>query len=194
MPSQTLVVANTASHDGYGATAIGLQSNTTVMDSGLVGSWQCWIWAMFQTTAEIQQGSSISVATWRIMGARDDSDTTWAMDVHVEKVANATAPTNFTNLSGKTLTTAKTSLLNDAITQNVYKDIDIASALQELVDAHTIASGSYILVVGKYAASTVDRRFYQRDNGTSTDPELNIDYSDPPAGGTSKSLTLLGVG
>lgn len=196
MTTQNLTVNATSANDGYGATAIGLQDNATVMDSGLVsGSWQCWIWARFQTSAAIAQNSNVTTANFQMKATATDSSTTWAAEIVVEKIANAPAvSTSFSNLSSRTFTTAKTTISNDATTANTFKTWDISGAIQELVNTYGIASGDWILVAVRYATSTTSRRFYQSDNGSGDAAKLDLTYTSPPIQITASAAAVFTTG
>lgn len=196
MTTQNMLIPNVSANDGFAGSAIGLQDNAANNISGLyAGSFPCWVWMRFEITDDIAIGSTIDSLILRVDAAETDSGTTWETDIVLNKVAAADNPTTYADLIAKAYT-AGTRFTNTSITSGTYVDFDITAEGQELIDDTAIATGDYVLVAMKFVTgTTADRTLYSRDNGTSTDPELNWTYSDPPAGGSGpRKMTLLGVG
>lgn len=195
MTTQNMLVPNLAANDGWAASAVGLQDNGIYNISGkYAGAYDSWVWMRFEITANIAQGSTVSSLILRVACAEDDSSSTWETDICLNEVAAAANPTSYGDLIGKAYTTG-TRFTNTAIANGVYEEFDITAEGQELVNTTALTAGDYVLVAMKFVTGTnQDRTFISRDNGTSTDPELNWTYSSSiqaavPAG----TISLTGV-
>lgn len=189
MTTQNMLIPNVAANDAWAGSAIGIQDNGIFNISGkYAGSFDTWIYMRFEITADITISSSISSLILRVQAAETDSSSTWKTDICLNKVAAATNPSSYADLIAKAYT-AGTRFTNTALTSGTYVDFDITAEGQELVNAYGLTTGDYVLAAMKFVTGTnQDRTFYSRDNGTSTDPELNWTYTAPTGGIPNKLI------
>jgi hypothetical protein len=196
MAVQNLTVAANAD-DGY---AVGSVLNTTYATpfeggAGGAGVPLRTFWR-FITSAAIAQNSVINSAILsKYFVSVTGSYTGYKIRYKAHLTDNSAQPSGGAETLARTATTAYLEVNEPAgYTSGVEYEFDLTAVLQELVNAGTIASGSAITIFGDNAGTSgTYTQWNSYPSGTKI-PTLDIDYSDPPAGGTSKSLTLLGVG
>lgn len=113
---------------------------------------------------------------------------TLALRFCLEDADNPAFPTSAADANGRTLTTAYAdySAARPASGTGSYDWPDFAASVQEVVDRSGWASGNYMNVFSKdngSSAGTATRYYSVDQTGTSQDPYITINYTDPPAAG-----------
>jgi hypothetical protein len=130
----------------------------------------------------IAQGATINTAVVEFTAEENESGTSGTMDIYCEDVDDSsTFTTASNNISGRTLTTAKTSWTNAPTWAggNTYDSADFTSAVQEVVNRAGWASGQDLSVIFVPITSTNDRDAESYDENPSDAPKLKINYSAP---------------
>ena len=157
------------------------------------------VWARFLTTG-IAQGSTISATTCTLntdATVRDDYDA----DIYFENVDSAaaisdTASRHFVNGGSVAFTTGVAWVQLGTGTGDFVVSASLVSDLQEVVDRAGFNTSSNIAIgfLGDTAPDNRDGEVEQYDSVTSEAARLDVTYTAPIAGGTTRNyLTTLGV-
>ena len=131
--------------------------------------------------ANIASGSTINSADYTVDVRLANGDDP-ILNAYVEASGTPAAPGASANdISNRTLTTATTSVNETDVGTGAYV-IDITSALQEVADSFTITEIAVILV-GNSGCNFIIRM----PADSSDQPTLDVDYTEPAAGGGKRS-------
>ena len=150
--------------------------------------------------ATIAKGSTISSAKIQFTADEDRSGTTANLNIYLNNVDNAVAPTTFSGFTGLALTSA---VAWNSISAWTYLEAaaaeltpDFSTLVQAVVGRAGWVSGNALMVVIHDNSSSTDARrsAYQRSaSNTSYLPALSITYTEPSSS-TPHRLLLLGAG
>lgn len=189
---------------GRNVTTSGLIStNRALLGPGSHGSNDEWTVAMRFTGVTIPQGATINSATLQMRGYSDYSapgGRTIKFWVSAQAADNAGALSSTAgdlNTTARPRTTAALAWNQPNVTFNVWNTADVTSIVQEIVNRAGWASGNAIVIIVDTHEDTTTNEWQEYssyDNGSTSAPKLDIDYSTGGGGGPVKKLALLGVG
>jgi type IV pilus assembly protein PilY1 len=142
-----------------------------------------WVGMRFDNIT-IAQGATINTAVVEFTAQENASGTSGEMEIYCEDVDDATTFTSgASDISNRTLTTANASWENAETWSNgnTYDSADFTSAVQEVVNRASWASGNAINVIFKPITSTNDRDADSYDGSAGDAPTIKINYSAPLA-------------
>ena len=149
-----------------------------------------WIGYRFQGVT-IPNASTINTATlsyYVTSTTRDDNE----QDVYGEDVDDAaTFSTAASNISSRTLTTAKTTVSADSVGVGFYA-VDVTAVIQEIINRAGWVSGNDLALLMD-ALTGVNLAPDTYDNSPTNAAKLDIDYT-ASGGGLTPRTTLLGAG
>ena len=134
-------------------------------------------------TVDIAKDTVITSATLKVRASGNSSGTTVKLKIGCEAADNPSAPTNWTQLNSRTLTTAYTLNNNVAAwTAGTEYTFDITTAVQEILNRAGWASGYTLAVMVNDNGSSVDtnRGFAASEHATYAAAILSIDYASSP--------------
>jgi hypothetical protein len=143
-----------------------------------------WIGLRFQNVT-IPDTATITSAVVRLTAEDSDSGTAGEMNIYMQKAAN---PGTFTNsdddISDRSRTTAFTTWTNPPswVNNAAYDTPDITSAVQEVINQATWASGNAMVVIFELVDEDNDRDAHSYNGSASKAPQLLINYTVPSAG------------
>ena len=146
----------------------------------------------------VPQGATINQAylEWRSSGGT--SNTTCNVIVKAADEDDAAAPTDYTDATTRTRTTAAGtwSAVEAFVSFNWHNSVDLSAVIQEIVDRGGWVSGNHILLFVDENSSSANayRDSISYDDDPASAPKLFVDYTE--GGGATKihRLMLLGVG
>ena len=178
---------NQSSDDALENASGGVTINGTSMTFNNSGF---WIGYRFQNVT-IPNASTINTATlsyYVTSTARDDNE----QDVYGEDVDDAaTFSTAANNISGRTLTTAKTNVTANSVGVGFYA-VDVTAVVQEIINRAGWVSGNDLALIMD-ALTGVNLSPDTYDNSPTNAAKLDIDYT-ASGGGLTPRTTLLGAG
>ena len=101
----------------------------------------------------------------------------------------ATFAASANNVSGRTPTTATATWTATDIGTGIKTSADFAAVVQEVINRGGWASGNDINIILKGRTAAADFRFSASD-GANPEAEINIDYTEPAAGGGQPPRTM----
>ena len=133
----------------------------------------------------VPNAATVNTATLQIYIASTSNDNVY-LDAYGEDVDDAaTFTTSAANISGRTLTTAKTPIGSSNVGAGWYS-INVTSAVQEIINRAGWASGNDLAIILD-ALTSVDVQLRTWDHDTALAAKLDIDYT-AAAGATTKSV------
>ena len=123
----------------------------------------------------VPNAATVNTATLQIYIASTSNDNVY-LDAYGEDVDDAaTFTTSAANISGRTLTTAKTTIGSSNVGAGWYS-INVTSAVQEIINRAGWASGNALAIILD-ALTSVDVQLRTWDHDTSLAAKLVIDYT-----------------
>lgn len=182
------ISANGNDFNHSGGTISNPWSSTVLLIGNSGGSWDG---LLHFTGVSVPQGTTITSALLKIGGAAGVGGVgSPAVIIHAEDADNPTLPSGGGDLTGRTLTSGVA--FTPSLTSGTYS-FDITSAVQTVINRAGFAGDKMnIMFKNNGSASNNFLLVFQHENGSGYGV-LEITYS-AGGGGTSKNLTLMGVG
>lgn len=178
MPTLNLQVGASSDDAFEGATGT---MNLVATAVGIISTLNQWAGVRF-TGATVPQGATINSATLLVNIVNTTNDT-FDADFYGEAADN---PGTFTgssgNISGRTRTTAKKTVVAADVGAGWYS-IDVTAVVQEIVNRGGWASGNAIVIILDALSNSIALQFRAYDGGAGDAAKLDIDYTVPSGGG-----------
>jgi hypothetical protein len=178
----------TTANDGYGNTTVFTTTGHTLYTGytsppGLDNI----AFALF-TGITIEGTIDTSYTSW---WSYSNADTTgYDVNVAAEDTDNPSAPTTWTDLNGRTLTTAKANWTKTTgwASAGFENTPSLNGSLQELVDTYTISSDNVLILIANNSGTGL-KQFREYTNNSARAPKLYVEYS--TGGGSTLSATAI---
>ena len=162
--------------DGHAYPAV-----VTAMDSGGTNIYICNDYRAFFrfTNITIPQGATINSVVLQFYSNQARAQTTAKVKIHFEAADNPGAPSDHTDLTGRSLTTGTSWTVGAWSASIWYSSPEVKAELQAVVDRVGWSSGNSVMVHILNDGSTVDvlRRMASYDSSSSLAAKLDITYS-----------------
>lgn len=139
-------------------------------------------------------GATISSASLEFKATANRSTNSCNLRISGHDVDEAAAPTDGTEFSNATLTTANVDWTAEAFVSGQWHESpDIADVLQEIVDRPGFNGVLQFFVKNNSSSNNANRQVQAHDTAAADAAKLNVDYEAAPAAGHTR-MTLTGVG